>query len=237
MRIIFALTAILASHAFCLADPLPEPWNVRIEVQMVAMPEALALPLIAEFADEKTVEAAYAFIQDRLKEGPARLVGWPIVTTKRSQRAVIEAIDEYRFASEFAPPVVQFRPNVAPSDPPEPAPKTDMSVLAATPVACETRNTGVIFEVEPVLSPDKTRIGLNLVPQHLRLKRLNKTTVENQGNGTKVIEEQPEFGTMKVATSITLRSGQRTLFGIFRAHEPAGHLKFFILKAEAMKVE
>ena len=42
---------------------------------------------------------------------------------------------------------------------------------------------------------------------------------------------------MKVTTELSVRSGQRVLLGIFRVSEPANHIEFFILKAEAKKVE
>ena len=116
-------------------------------------------------------------------------------------------------------------------------PKADVTLFEATPTTFETRKVGITLEVEPVVSPDGKTIKLDLVPEHVRLKDYHKVTVEKPSTGGKVVVEQPEFDTMKVTTSLTLKNGQRVLMGVFRVSEPPKHLEMFLLKAEAKKVE
>ena len=212
-------------------------WNIRIEMQIVAIPDEIAVPLVAELMDEQKIEPAYARIQELLAKGTAKLIGWPIVTTHSGERALVEAVDEIRYATEYDPPTVSFTPGVSGNDAVKISPRADVTLFEAIPVSFETRNLGVMLEVEPVLSPDARTIALSLVPQHVRLKSFNKITVEKPATGGKVVVEQPEFDTMKVTTSLTLRNGQRMLMGVFRVSDPAKHIEFFILKAEAKKVE
>jgi len=227
-----------ADLAAVLANPAPERLiNIRIEMQIVAVPEELAMPLAADLMDKKKIEAAYAKIQELLTKGVAKLIAWPIVTTKSGQRAVVEAIDEFRYATEYDPPTVSFTPAADVTEATIVRPKADVTHLEGIPTAFETRNTGVTMEVEPVLSPDGKTIDLNLVPQHVLLKGLKKVTIERPKTGGQVTVEQPDFDTMKVTTSLTLRSGERILLGIFRTNEPAKHIELFILKAEAIPVE
>jgi len=211
--------------------------NVRIELQIVAIPEEVAMPLIADLMKKEKIEAANTKIQDLLTKGVAKLIAWPIITTKSGQRAVVEAIDEFRYATEYDPPTVSFTPAANVTEATEVKPKADVTHLEGIPSAFETRNTGVTLEVEPVLSDDGKTIDLNMVPQHVRLKGLKKITIEKPTTGGKVTVEQPDFDTMKVTTSMTMRNGERALLGIFRTNEPDNHIELFILKAEAIPVE
>jgi len=234
-RLFLFLSALALTSSFAAeADKL---WNIRIEMQVVAVPAALAVPLVAELLDEQKIEPAYAKIQELLAKGVAKLIGWPIITTRSGERAVAEAINEIRYADEYNPPTVSYTPNVSTTDTVKIEPKADVTLFEATPSTFQTRNAGVTLEVEAALSADAKTIALNLVPQHVRLEGYHKITIEKPETGGKVVVEQPQFDTMKVTTQLTVRNGQRVLMGVYRVSEPPNHLEFFILKAEAKKVE
>lgn len=213
------------------------PSNIRIEVQVVAIPEQLSVPFINEMKDKTKIEAAYGKIQDMLAKGTAKLIGWPIVITKSGQRSVIESIHEIRYATQYNPPTVGVSSDVPADSTVKVEPKVDVTTLAGIPTAFETRNAGVSFEVEPVLGPDGKTIDLNMVPQDVRLKGFEKVTIEGPAGKNKVIVEQPQFDTMKVTTSITLQSGRRMLLGVFRTDDPPKHFEFFILKVETVPAD
>ncbi len=231
----FVAALLWLTLEFAQADS--EPWNIRIEMQVVTVPEEIALPLAGELLDEKKIEPAYAKIQELLAKGTAKLVGWPIVTTRSGDKAIVEAIDEIRYATEYDPPTVSFTPGVKTDETVKIEPKADVTLFDAVPTTFETRNAGVTLEVEPVLSPDAKTIKLNLVPQHVRLKGFQKVTVEKPATGGKVVVEQPVFDTIRITSAFTLRNGQRVLMGAFRVSDPEKHMELFILKAEAKKVE
>src|SRR5438105_3519553 len=88
------------------------------------------------------------------------LLSAPRVTTKSGQRAVIEIVREFRYATQFSPPQVPTFSGGGSGTTVAPA-----VVTPTTPTAFETRNTGVTLEVEPVVGPDGVTIDLNLVPQ------------------------------------------------------------------------
>ena len=238
------LLLFLSAYALALtiglqAEPAVEVIqpNIRIELQVVAIPEEIAIPLVAEMKQKDKIEAANARIQELLAKGVAKLVGWPTVTTRSGQRAVSEAINELRYATEYSPPTVGVFPNVPADTTVKIAPTVDVTTFEGLPTAFETRDTGVTLAVEPVLSPDGKTISLDLEPQHVRLQGFNKVTIEGAARKGKVIVEQPQFETHKVTTSLILRNGERVLMGIFPTSEPPKHLEFFILKAEASPVE
>lgn len=155
------------------------------------------------------------------------------MTTHTGQRAVVEAVDEIRYATEYDPATAVFTPNVDFRAPPTIQPETDMTLFEGIPRSFETRNAGVTLEVEPTVSPDGKKIALSLNAQHVRLNGFNKVTIEKPTTGGKTVVEQPEFKRMNVTTLQTLKNGQRVLLGVFRISEPEKHFEFFILKAEA----
>ncbi len=241
--------------ASCDRSPLfeqDETWNVDCELQVVSMPEELALPLVSDLRNPRRSEGAFKDVQKLIAEKRAILIGWPILTTKSGQRAVVEQVDEFRYATEYDPPgktvtTESPTPQDTPADAVDPAATTEAKPAEPPPVkttttgisnggptAFETRNVGVTFEVEPVISADGEMIEMNFVPQHVRFLKWEAASLETTP-GEKVTVQQPRFVTNKVTTSITFRNGERKLIGLFKAIEPAGHVELFILRVDALK--
>jgi general secretion pathway protein D len=152
------------------------------------------------------------------------LLSAPRVTTKSGQRAVIEIVREFRYATQFqAPQVPTFSgggsgTTVAPA-----------VVTPTTPTAFETRNTGVTLEVEPVVGPDGVTIDLNLVPQVVEFEGFINygspifavsppTAVFNPLASPNVlltenVINQPIFSTRKVTTSVSVYDGSTVVLG------------------------
>ncbi|EDY19229.1 hypothetical protein CfE428DRAFT_3406 [Chthoniobacter flavus Ellin428] len=235
--------ALAAPASGALAAPVFDPTrpqrptpDVRIEMQVVAVPERIGIALMPDLKSKEKIEAANTRIQQMLAKGTAKLIGWPIMTTHTGQRAVIEAIKEIRWATEYHPPTLNV--SEVPADPPaKVTPSVDVSTLEAFPTAFETRNAGVTLEVEPVIAPDGKTIDLNIVPQHVRLTGFKKVTIEGAAHKGKTIVEQPEFNTNKVTTSRRLKNGERVLMGIYPTEDPPKHLEIFLLKVELVPVE
>src|SRR5207253_1977709 len=93
------------------------------------------------------------------------LLSAPRVTTKSGQRAVIEIVREFRYATQFSPPQVPTFSGGGSGTTVAPAVVTPVVVSPTTPTKFDTRNTGVTLEVEPVVGADGAIIDLNLVPQ------------------------------------------------------------------------
>lgn len=218
MKLVSSLATCLLLLTPALRADEAAPANIRIEVQMVAVPQAKALELLPNLRDAGSTEYAFSEIQKMIARGEAKLIAWPEVTTRSGQRAVTEDIEEVRYATQFDK-----------KQPPSPRPKRKsakqkdaraVGQSAEVPSAFETRNIGVTLEVEPSVSEDGKAVNLKIIPQHVRLL------------GFKT--EQPQFYTTKTTTSLTVASGQRVLLASFRVTEPADHLEFFILKAEVL---
>jgi type II secretory pathway component GspD/PulD (secretin) len=223
----FALLPLLAATAFAAE---PGALNIIIEVQMVAVPRATALPLIPDLRNPEKIEAAVAKIQELLASGTAQLVAWPVVTTRPGQRAIAENIQEIRYATEFEPASTEIQltdKEGAITKQPNEVRGIDQPV---TPTSFETRNAGATLEVEPSINPTDGAIELNLVAQHVRLRGMRKIVIES--GAIKTTLDQPDFSTNKTQTTVTLKNGQRLLLGVFQTDEPADHLELFLLKAE-----
>jgi general secretion pathway protein D len=205
-------------------------------MQIVAIPREIAMPLVRDLMEKEKIDAAWLRIQDLLDKKTAKLIGWPMVTTQSGVRAVIEAIEEFRYATEYLPGVIDFySPDKNGAATKLPA-NLENTQFNGTPSAFETRNTGVTLEVVPTLSADETTVTMDIVPQHIVLKGMSKATVEKEKTHEKIVVEQPEFDTMKVTTRLVLKSGGRILMGVYPATELPDHFELFILHVEVKKV-
>src|SRR5437667_5570281 len=151
------------------------------------------------------------------------LLSAPRVTTKSGQRAVIEIVREFRYATQFTPPQV---PNITGGG--GGTGTVSISVVTpTTPTAFETRNTGVTLEVEPVVGPDGVTIDLNLVLQVVEFEGfvnygslifgINPSILTNALNSqvllTQNVINQPIFSTRKVTTSVSVYDGSTVVLG------------------------
>jgi len=157
---------------------------VTIEAYALDKEEAAAL-----FESERGSAARYRRVLELAKAGKARLEILEGLTTKSGQRAVVESIDEVRYATEFA------------------APATAKGM--ATPTAWETRNVGDTFELEPVIGPDGRTCDVNLVPQRVRLAEF-RDMPEIAGG---VASSQPIFNAQKITTSTRVSQGEPQYLG------------------------
>ena len=168
-------------------------------------PEAVSLSGVL------TPEEAAKFLQKLVATKGVDLIAAPRVTTKSGQKAVIEMIREFRYATEYA---------------------ADKTTGKPVPTAFESRNLGITLEAEPVIGPDGYTIDLNLVPQVVELEGFMGTdghTVPLRGGrsvgadltvsdiaGVSQKEHgilQPIFSNRKVTTSVSIWAGQTVILG------------------------
>ncbi len=142
--------------------------------------------------------ARYRRVLELAKGGKARLDLLTAVTTKSGQRAVIEAIDVVRFATEFALP----------------ASKGGLAV----PTAYETRNVGDTIEFEVALGPDGRTCDLNLAPQRVGL--LGFRDIGAMVDDSPV--SQPLFASQRITTSATFPVNEPHYLGSLSAATERG---------------
>jgi len=219
-----------AGERASLSNASAGPSNLEIELLVVQVPQALALPLIPKLSDRAQSESAVDEIHALIANNQARLIAWPVVKTKSGQRAVFEQVEEFRYATDYDPAERVTKTDSASKDLQKKSKATTTIVkeVDAIPVGFETRNVGVTLEVEP-LTVDGIIIDLSLVPQHNLLLSMRRVEIEDKASGRKVIVEQPIFHTNKVTTSLSVRNGDYTLLGTFKMPKPEGYIELFIL--------
>ena len=211
---------------FALANGRGEPATsgtvpqVRIEVQMVALPKAKAVALLPRLRREDQIDTADAEIKDMIARKEAELIAWPEVTTLTGQRATTEDIQEVRYSTDV----------------PAEAASKEAGAEKAQP-KYETRNAGVTLEVDPTVSPDGKMIDLTIVPQQVRLLGWRDASIKVCCDGKTTTAQQPLFSTMKVTTSLNLRSGQKCLLGSFQIPGDDKQMELFILQAEVVGLD
>jgi general secretion pathway protein D len=148
------------------------------------------------------------------------LVSAPKVTTKSGSSAKIEIVREFRYPSQFDPPQLSTA-----------AGGTYSPVVPNSPSAWETKNTGIILEVEPTVGPDSYTIELRLAPRVTEFdgfinygNPINATVAQASlalgGLGpsttfeaTPNIINQPVFSVREVTTQVSVYDGQTVVMG------------------------
>lgn len=230
------------------ANPAP---LIEFDLLVVQIQEPAALSLIPQLRDRKQSERAFASIMELVTAKKATLIGWPVLATKGGQRAVVEQIEEFRFATEYKgaekikateQPSNETKDPGAPnpsgtsnsSTPPEKV-RTVIKEVDAIPASFETRNVGVTLEIESAVRKDLRTIDISLVPQHVTFLEMRRVEIEDQKSGRKIVVEQPQFLTNRVTTSIEVQDGDYTLLGTFKVPKPQGYIELFILHTQIKK--
>ncbi len=147
----------------------------------------------------------------------------PSVTTKSGVKASIEVTREMLYPTEFDPPQLPPTPttvlidqfgNIVLQDSPR-------VVTPTTPTAFDTRKTGVILEVEPVISDDGRSIDLTLTPSHTEFEgfvNYGSPIFDPLGEiGDNMLTDnrilQPIFNEKKIATGVRIWDGATVVLG------------------------
>ncbi len=206
--------------------------HVVVEVQMVVIPQEGAAPLLRDLQDPGKVEDAAERVQRMLEAGAARLIGWPMVETQSGAHDVSVSYEAMQYATEYMAGYLDLKTAEAAATARLPDERTEM---AAVPTYLETRNPGVILEVDSTVSPDGRQVALRLKLERLHFRQANKlVTAEYEKSGWKSTVEQPDFTRSTVATSVTVKSGRHVLLGANVAPDAPGMLELFILRAEVV---
>jgi hypothetical protein len=228
--------AELDSYAQEKARMKAAKWSVEIDVQFVGLSQDLALPLLPRLMSSKPdqVEAACKQVDAMIAQKQATLIGWPRIVALDGQRSVVESIVEQRYPTEFEPPP-HLLPAPNPSNPPSAAKNGNLiSDSAGEPTAFETRNVGTTLEVEATVLEDERTILLNLVPQHVSLRKFENFATGKDRDATPI--NQPIFTTSKITTAVKVTSGQRLLLSVYKHEGEPEQMQLMILHATATKI-
>jgi hypothetical protein len=228
------------------------PSFVEFDLLVVQVPEPSAIPLIPQLRDGKQCAKAVERILSLVGTNKAKLVAWPVLATKSGQRAVVEQIEEFRYATEYQQAgtsrLIETEPKT-PGMPGAPGPTqtspkssrpekvvTIQSEFDAVPEGFQTRNLGVTLEIEPVVGPDGKTIDLSFSVHHSWLDEMRRIEAEAKVSRRIVVIDQPNFLSNRVTTSISVKDGDYSLIGNFRTKKPEGYIEFFILHTQLKRV-
>jgi general secretion pathway protein D len=150
----------------------------------------------------------------------------PSTVTRSGQRATIDVIREFPYATEYDPPEIPQSTGINFSDGTSAASDGAATpVTPAHPAAFEVRNLGIHLEVEPVIGEDNYTVELNLNPEITRFEGFVNygspitTTSTDILGGSRAVELtdnkilQPIFKIVRNTTAVTVWDGQTLVFG------------------------
>ena len=155
----------------------------------------------------------------------ADLMTAPSVTAKPGQKATIQIIREFIYATEYEPPQLPQQSNNGGGIGGLGGGGNVGIATPATPSAWETRNTGVTLEIEPTIAEHNYVIDLRFVPEIVEFEGfinygspIMSPSTDVFGNPTTVVItdnriEMPVFSTRRVNTSLSIYDGYTVAVG------------------------
>ena len=149
----------------------------------------------------------------------------PSVTAKPGQKATIEIIREFIYATEYEPPQLPQQNNNGGGILGNNGGGGGGFATPSTPSAWETRNTGVTLEIEPSIADNNYVIDLRFVPEIVEFEGfinygspIMSPSTDVFGNPTTVVItdnriEMPVFSTRRVNTSLSIYDGYTVAVG------------------------
>ncbi len=153
------------------------------------------------------------------------LAAQPSVVTRSGQKASVEVVRELIYPTEFDPP--QIPTNIGQSNVIDPVTGETIPgelppavVTPSTPTSFDTRKTGVVLDVEPVISEDGRTVDLTVTPQFTEFSGFvnygSPIRSLYQGTFTELTPNlifQPIFDTKKIITSVKVYDGATVVLG------------------------
>jgi hypothetical protein len=206
-------------------------WNVHIELRMIAVPMAKALPLVPKLQRAATFAAAEAQVQALLAKGEAEVLGWTVVETQNGQKAGAGSFEEVRYAVDFNPPTIPggvrtgWRP---PRDL-----KYIFRARQIPPIAFDTRDCGAAIEVEPVVEKSGQLIELTMFARQVKLEAMQPAPGTRHVDPGAYPSLQPRFSDLVTTASLTIPNGASVLLSTFVQEQPKPRVVLFLLRAVA----
>lgn len=175
------------------------PRQVEVECQFVAIPNAA----VAKLAQGGRIPSEA--ILDAVRNGTARRLASPKITTRNGSEATLKAVVEMRYPTEFS---VTTEAATTPGG---------ATATAIEPGAYSTREVGFILQVVPEVSPIGDLVTLTFAPQHVQRPEWRSYPVESgrKGDGVDAAAriEQPFFPVDSIATTVQLQTGATLVVG------------------------
>ena len=199
-----------------LVDLYFQPSQIEIEVQFVAFKKSD----IAALAVKGMVGGKE--LRELREQGKSELLACPKVVTKSGSEAVIKAVEEYIYPTEFTAGSILSTNRSSEGGLVRAVTTTNVtdlvSVIGAVvePSGFEMREVGAILEVAPDVSPEGTMIDLTFTPQFVQKPEWRDYGCDVKGKDGKKYRlpmQQPFFFAHTISTSVSLYEGESMFIG------------------------
>jgi len=231
-------------------------WNIRTELFVLSASEPLALDFARRYRTESSREVseslwkevelekievvntttAWTYVAKEMvwsKKDPGELVEsmQRASDTAEWRTDTSEILQELRYPTEFEPPQTPQNFGGATTKPKRPA----KDGFATMPNAFETRNLGLSLDVN-CLVQSPGLISLKFGATYVWLERFH-SAVSIETKKKYGIWDQPEFRTVRVQTSLAVKSGEWDLVNVSRSGTAQEQMLLLLLRSTAMPVQ
>lgn len=213
------------------------PPQVRVQVHFCAFtPEAFEALDLSETVGTSLDPAAWKALRKRiLATGGAEVLGCPAVVARNGAEFSVKADEEYCYPTDF---------DVELLDSPETPSCTNAQprhvAAVVVPTAFERREVGQIVHLIPMVSPDLSRISLDLTPWLVfppAWRDYGSPVLGGAADPVAPKMEVPFFPVVYVSDSLDLRPGDTAALGGAALDRPGSGRRFFVFFVTASLAE
>lgn len=201
-----------------LFDPaINAPKNIRVQLEYIDVSEKDLTRLMME--DKSTTTDAKALrmkVQEMVDKGEAKFIDTNMVISRSGMKSTTESIKETIYPTEYNPPHIDV--DVESKD------SKAIPVSIGDPVAFETRNVGITFEVEPTIGVDEKIVDVRILSQQVWYTgdRIWHEVKDQLGNVNR--ESMPNFYKVSIDTSMIVITGQYLLAAVVSPKDVNGQV-------------
>lgn len=220
------LGLILAAGA---REPFPdESWRVRVELQVVRVPERGADEWAAKLGDEKTAIGALAELERQCLRGAARRMAVLLGEGTEGRPRFVQQGDEIRYPIEYERDDSRLGPPKGTRE------RNGKPVVTGYPATTfQTRSVGAVMETSARVFGDGRVITVFIQAGWTQLNGFERVESGRKMDGTKLHVELPKFIYRKTSAVTTMTSGVPMLLGQYPVQEEPGTVELHIVTATA----
>ena len=178
------------------------PGGLTVQVEYVKVPHGKVTDLLLDYEPEPGGDdsAIRESVQGLIDAGDAEVVDLALVRTRSGVRGKSDTAHEFRYATEWEPPDYSVKEGSKKGGDREGGEEKE-TALRGSPTAFDVRDIGLLVQVEPVVTPDRERIEMQLKAEATRLIRM---VSHPDGDESKFGVRQPLFHSQIISTSLNI---------------------------------
>jgi hypothetical protein len=224
LRSLLVMCVLMSSTARSVE---PSPENVRVEMKIISLPRALALPLLTRLGEGGSADEAMAQLDETIRSGEGRLEAWLHAHPSAAVFPRSESGEEIRYALECAKAYIPgIRVSVRPPGGP---------AVPVMPTTIDPKSTGFTLEATAEVAPDGSSIEVRCTSKETVHAGWTRAAAAITPSGIAMSPPLPKSSRRLLAMSASVQNRRWLLAGTFLKNEGPPRVELRFLRATVIR--